>query len=463
MPADFLTPAARIENARTLASALGLSADQAAELLRLSVLITADPNDKTAWVTAGETADLLRRTIEHVDKEPGAYAPSVEIVIGAASARSNARRLYVAIGDQRVSISKVELRSAQCAEVPGLWALVSACYVTGVALSLALSQEPLFGSPDPLHVDFEQIGLVRKNFDHPLDLGVAYMAGAGAIGNGFLWAARHVEVFGTLHIVDDDQVSSGNLNRQVWFGPDDVDEFKATRLVEIAQPHFPRLTLVPRVARLQDLPERSEGAWLKKLLVAVDSRRARRALQNEFPGEVFDASTTDIREIVVHHNRQVSDSACMSCIYEPDQEETSREAHIAGHFGVSVDEVRSERISDAAAKVIAGKFPTLEAAALVGTAYDSLFKRLCAEATLQTSEGKRVLAPFAFVSVLAGALLLIEMFRPEARHATGTNYWRLSPWHPPLARRRVLRPRQQGCAFCSSEIMAKVNRNLWGS
>jgi hypothetical protein len=463
MPADLLTPAARLENARTLASALGLSADQAAELLRLSVLITADPHDKTGWATAAESANLLRRTIEHVGNEPGASAPTVEIVIGAASARSEGRRLYVNIGDQRLSISKDELGRAPCADLPGLWALVSACYVTGAALSLALSQEPLFGSPDPLRVEFEQLGLVRQNFDHPLDLGVAYMAGAGAIGNGFLWAARHVEVFGTLHVVDDDQVSSGNLNRQVWFGPDDVDEFKATRLVELARPHCPRLKLEPRVARLQDLPERSEGPWLKKLIVAVDSRRARRALQNEFPGEVFDASTTDIREIVLHHNRQVTDVACMSCIYEPDQEETSREAHIAEHFGVSVVEVRSERISVEAAKVIAGRYKTLEAGALVGTAYDSLFKRLCSESALKTSEGKRVLAPFGFVSVLAGALMLIEMFRQMNPHRTATNYWRLSPWHPPLAKRRVLRPRQPGCAFCSNETLAMVNRELWGS
>jgi hypothetical protein len=152
----------------------------------------------------------------------------------------------------------------------------------------------------------------------------------------------------------------------------------------------------------------------------------------------------------------------MSCIYEPDKEETSRESHVAEHFGVSVDEVRSERISEEAAKVIASRFPTLETAALVGMAYDSLFKRLCAEAALKTTEGKRVLAPFAFVSVLAGALMLIEMFRQTPRHPADTNYWRLSPWHPPLARRRVLRPRQQGCVFCSNEIMAAVNRELWG-
>lgn len=389
-------------------------------------------------------------------------AGNVEIVIGAASARSSAPRLYVLIGDQRLSISRHELGVASSADLPGLWVLVSACYVSGAALSLALAREPLFGSPDPLHVEFEQLGLIRGNFSNPLNLGVAYMAGAGAIGNGFLWAARHVEIVGTLNIVDDDRVSSGNLNRQVWFGAADVGEFKATRLVERAQPHLRRLKLKPRVARLQDLPERSEGPWLKKLLVAVDSRRARRALQNEFPGEVFDASTTDIREIVVHHNRQISDFACMSCIYEPDQEETSREAHIAEHFGVSADEVRNERISKEAAKVIADRFPTVDAASLVGTAYDSLFKRLCAEAALKTSAGKRVLAPFAFVSVLAGALLLIEIFRQASPHPAHTNYWRLSPWHPPLARRRVLRPRQPSCDFCSNEIMAKVNYELWG-
>jgi hypothetical protein len=161
-------------------------------------------------------------------------------------------------------------------------------------------------------------------------------------------------------------------------------------------------------------------------------------IQNEFPGEVFDASTTDIREVVVHYNRQLTENACLSCIYEADDEEFSRENHIAEHLGVSVDDVRTERISAPIAETIARRFPNLSAGELVGAAFDTLFKRLCAESQLRTLTGRAVTAPFAFVSVLAGALLALELVRRLAGRdsALNFNYWRLSPWHPPLARRR---------------------------
>ena len=62
---------------------------------------------------------------------------------------------------------------------------------------------------------------------------------------------------------------------------------------------------------------------------------------------------------------------------------------------MSVDEVRSERISGSSAEKIAARIPNLEASALVGIAYDTLFKQLCGEGTLRSLEGRRIVAPFA--------------------------------------------------------------------
>ena len=135
---------------------------------------------------------------------------------------------------------------------------------------------------------------------------------------------------------------------------------------------------------------------------------------------------------------------------------------IRDSLGVPIKAVRSERISADCARMIANRFPTLDAAALEGTAYDSLFKRLCSEGQLRTVAGKRVVAPFAFVSVMAGALLALEIVRRSApAEAPSDNYWRISPWHPPLARRRVRRPRQPGCDFCGSPLLQRVNKHLW--
>ena len=50
-------------------------------------------------------------------------------------------------------------------------------------------------------------------------------------------------------------------------------------------------------------------------------------------------------------------------------------------------------------------------ATLIGKAFDSLFRELCAQQALLTPSGEQILAPFAFVSNLAGALLALELAR----------------------------------------------------
>jgi ThiF family len=347
--------------------------------------------------------------------------------------------------------------------LPAIFEVIVACYACAAVMQKVFKDRLPFHVPSPLVISFAQFGVGFDALDAEIDLGRTYLVGAGAIGNGFLWASRHLNLRGQLDIADDDCVSSGNLNRQIWFTTDDISKPKAERLALHAQPYFPGIKLEPRSQRLQELAERSDGPWLKRAIVAVDSRRARRKIQNEFPGEVFDASTTDIREVVVHYHKQPTSTACLSCIYEADQEEIAREAHIADHLGVSVEEVRTERISDDAAGRIVKRYPKLHKAQIVGGSYDTLFKQLCGQGELKTIEGRRVIAPFAFVSVLAGTLLALEVVRRLGTgHASKRhNYWRVGPWHPPLLRKQILRPRQTGCEFCGNPTLARVNSGLW--
>ncbi|MHB8390263.1 MAG: ThiF family adenylyltransferase [Acidobacteriaceae bacterium] len=463
MSSHLLTPEARRENAATLASALGLSLEDASEALDLDIAITAEPTDRVAQQIAREVSELLSRTVRRISVAQGEGNIAAELVLGSAVPRTNSHKIYVGVRGDRAVISQSAHATEICAPIPGILGLLIACYASAAALYHALGGILPFGLPEPFVLPFDQLGIDLTSLAQPIDLGHAYMAGAGAIGNGFLWAARHLDLRGRLEIADDDCVSSGNLNRQIWFNADDIGLPKVARLSQKAQALLPRLVLVPRPCRLQDLPEKSASPWLHRLIVAVDSRRARRALQNECPREVFDASTTDIREVVLHHHIQPTAHACLSCIYEPDDEEFSREQHIAEHLGVSVDDVRSERLSAPVADIIAARFTGLAAADLVGTAYDTLFKRLCAESRLHTPAGRTVIAPFAFVSVLAGTLLALEIVRRlgKGNSARDFNYWRSSPWHPPLARRRTLRPRQPGCVFCGNALLRKVNESLW--
>lgn len=463
MSPNRLTPEAQRENAAALASALGLSLADAAEALDLDIAITVDPADDTAQQIAWEISELLGRTVRRISTAQLEGSVAAELVVGSAVPRTSGIKIYLGVRDDHAIISQSAHTTEACIPIPAILGLLIACYASAATLYHALGGILPFGLPEPFVLRFDQLGIDWASVPGPIDLSRTYIAGAGAIGNGFLWAARHLDLRGQLDIADDDHVSSGNLNRQIWFNADDIGWPKVDRLVMRAQPLFPRLTLVPRQCRLQGLPEKSDGPWLRRLIVAVDSRRARRELQNEFPGEVFDASTTDIREVVMHHHAQPTTQACLSCIYEPDDEEFSREQHIAEHLGVSVEDVRSERISASIAQIIAARFPRLVAADLAGTAYDTLFKRLCAESQLRTLAGRTIIAPFAFVSVLAGTLLALEIVRRlgSGGNARDFNYWRVSPWHPPLGRRRTIRPRQPGCAFCGNALLRKVNEAMW--
>ena len=446
-----------------LAAALGLALPDADKALQFDVAVSYPPENAIADEVAHELKAILGRTVRSIELN-GAISDSViEVVIGNGERRGNVDALYIAIDSERAIIGP-DRGASTTFEMAPIFAVIIACYASAAVMHRIFGHRLPFQVPAPLTLPFAEFGVSARALQTSIDLGTAYLVGAGAVGNGFLWAARDLDLRGELNIVDDDIVSSGNLNRQIWFSPDDIDKPKAERLTLHAQRHFRHLKLIPRRQRLQDLTEKSAGPWLKRMIVAVDSRRARRSLQNEFPGEVFDASTTDIREVVVHHHRQITENACLSCIYEPDGEETSREAHIAEHLGVSIGEVREERISEASAILIGRKFPQLDQAGLAGVAYDTLFKQLCGAEELKTLEGRRVVAPFAFVSVLAGSLLALEVVR-RLGEQSGTppdNYWRVSPWHPPLSRRRICRPKQSDCEFCGNRLFRAVNTRLWG-
>ena len=327
MSDHFLTPEAQRENATALATALGLSLSEASEALDLQIAITVESGDATGVQIGYEISQLLSRTVRHVTLAAPHENVATELVVGSAKPTTNAKQLYLSVLPDHAKISQNEHDAKICAPTLPILVLLISCYASAATLSRALDRALPFAPPDPFILDFRQIGIEWNSVMAPVDLEHTFLAGAGAIGNGFLWAARHLNFRGQLSIADDDAVSSGNLNRQIWFQTDDIDLPKVDRIVEKAQIYFPQLKLVPNRCRLQDMPVKSEGPWLRRLIVAVDSRRARRELQSELPGEVFDSSTTDIREIVVHHNIQPNALACLSCIYEADEEEITREKH----------------------------------------------------------------------------------------------------------------------------------------
>jgi len=370
---------ARIENERTLRALMGVDATDT--VLDASAAITSE--ESGAADAAEYTAQLLSRTLSRVEVN-GLNAADVEIVLGNARPRTAAPKLYLTASDGSVVITREKVGDGFAA-VHRIFALLGACHAAAGAVSVLAGANARHVLRTPIELRIADLGR-GEDLNAPRRFERTYLAGAGAVGNAFLLGLSAFDVSGEIHVVDPDVVSAGNLNRSFWFQPADVDVPKAEALVRRAGPHLPGIALVPRVCRLQDVEERSAGPWLERLVVGVDSRRARRRLQDELPGDVFDASTTGVEEVLLSFSSGRSDGPCLGCFYPADQVEMAHEAHVASTLGVDVADVAEHLVSERAARAIVQRYPHLCAEHVQGLAYDSLFKQLCSAGELKVDQ-----------------------------------------------------------------------------
>lgn len=444
---------AQQESARTLAAVFGLGEEEAIALLDIGVAVTLD-GSSTADRLGLHLLRVLRRTVGRSEESA---TPSVEVLIGAAAPRTKARVIRVVRRSDVVEVGQAA-EGAGLGKIsePGL--VIIACYAAAAAVRVALGSAFRLPFTDPVFLNVEDLAVPRG----VVSLGRMYLAGAGAVGHAFVYGLAGMQVAGELHVVDPKVVSEGNLNRCMWLEPEDVGSPKAEALTRRAAASFESLKLEPRVGDLGRLSERTAGPWLEKLVVGVDSRRARRRLQLELPRDVFDASTTGIEETVLHFNTRL-DPVCLGCVYHEDQAENAHEIHVASVLGVSLDEVREHFITGPAAAKIRMRHPQLKNEDVEGRAYDSLFKALCGAGQIGVDEGRTVLAPLAFVSLLAGVQLAVEVVRRMAAASVAGPYstWRLSPWATPVPELRNLITRRPNCECCGRPEIRDAVESIW--
>lgn len=432
------------QNAMMLASLLGVGEDEAADRLDRIVLVTAEPGWKSMWKL--ELAKVLGRTLR-VEIESCGDRCDLEVVIGQAGRRTQGPVVFVDVDAQGLVIGR-EVRVLTGSQPHGLYGAAAACAVSAAAVHAAIGAAELPEVRLPMNFNFADLGVPAGALERGIILEEAFVAGAGAVAHGFLHAARHLKMSGSLTIADPKVVKAGVLNRCLYLTADDIGSDKAVALVERAQADFPKLELIANVCDVRQVLKGRAGPP-ETLFVTVDSRVTRRSLQSEFPHKIIDASTTDVSGVVVHSNTLPTAHACLACIYSHVPEEHSRERAIAAGLGVDLDTVREVYISAEAAQRIHEKYPQIDPGSIAGTAFDSLFRQLCAQQALTTPEGRQVLAPFAFVSAWAGILMAVETLRVFSGERS-TNYWRIDPWNLPIARGRVMRDKLAGCVFCAN-------------
>lgn len=447
------------ENLLTLQNLLGQNEQISQRIIGSSILISGDENypSLTEYLKS-----ILQKTFENIKTTADAKSVyACEIVLNANGAITPGPHIFLgqqSANDITISSSPPLLELSR--ELHPFLYFLTSCYV-GAFIMKSISENLPVSIPDSIRLDTARIVETQDVFSSEVNLGEAYLAGAGAIGNSFLYALSTFKVRGELKIVDPDFVSGGNLNRCLFFNEDDVLKKKVQVLTEKAQPLFPNLKLTPIPYEFSKIPNKPTDAWLSKLIVGVDSRRARRNLQREIPKEVFDASTTGITEVVVHHHKRPLVGACMGCVYVRQVQEEAHANHIAEVLGVTLDQVKLQFVTQEAASSISQKH-NINTSDLIGLSFDTLFKQLCGEGKLKSTEGKQVLAPLAFVSALAGAFLALNVVQNHL--GVGSyNYWRLSPWAEPNFRLRQNLLKNVDCEFCNDKTYLQVATSLWPS
>ena len=147
-----------------------------------------------------------------------------------------------------------------------------------------------------------------------IDLGVVHLAGAGAVGQGMLYALRQLPgVSGRLIVVDPEAVALSNLQRYVLSMDGDVGTTKVT----VAQRAFTDTKIeVVAVESAWGTDERSTSV-VETVAVALDTAAARIGVQAGLPRALYNAWTQPTDLGWSRHEVFGGEEPCLACLYTP--------------------------------------------------------------------------------------------------------------------------------------------------
>lgn len=300
----------------------------------------------------------------------------------------------------------------------------AACFGVANAFRYTFSEHlPSGGLDDALRfstLHFDRTSTLRSK-RRAIDLGELHLIGAGAIGNGAVWAlSRMPDLSGRIVIIDPEEVDMSNLQRYVLCDQGSIGR----RKVEV----------LGGVLKESSLDSREHfGTWgsylscrddymLDRVAVAVDSAEDRRAVQAALPRWIANAWTQP-ENIGVSRHTFLDDQACLCCLYWPSGAQKSRDEIIAEAIGLpgAKEEVRSRlqniqptdadllrRIADAL-HVPLDPLLQFEGRPLQDFYSQAICGGLILRLGNRDNDPAQVQAPMSFQSCLAGILLAAEV------------------------------------------------------
>jgi molybdopterin/thiamine biosynthesis adenylyltransferase len=171
------------------------------------------------------------------------------------------------------------------------------------------------------------------------DIGVLYLVGAGAIGNGFIWSLSHMPgLAGEIHVIDDELVDVSNLQRYVLTTTGDEGVAK----VEVAK-RFPRLatavSIVDHKMTWGGFLSKRAAPWnFETIAVALDSAADRIAVQAALPRRLLNAWTQP-GDLGISRHGFLDGRACLACLYLPTGRLKNEDQIVAEAIGLGGQEL----------------------------------------------------------------------------------------------------------------------------
>ena len=468
----------------TLAHLGHVSREEARQLFSTEIVVRCDPKmqgNRTYRLASGFAATLLSKMFPNVIRDSGdgqllsTNANLAQAVLNFGGT-GNHRRAGIIHANCKRWMVHVDTGLDFEPDVEEAWnpilALITGCYaaartagkVFGARIEAAETLSPFS------ILDF-RTGTVEFDWNEPLNLAEIHMAGIGAVGSALLFALlNHGAAEGKLILVDHDIIDSTNIERYCFFEPDDCLQKKVEVAKKRLESVLPRLKVVAVPERMQKYVKESYGAdstfKIARLISAPDRRDTRREFQTLLPAELWDASTGP-DDLIIHHNTFKPEQACLACVYPPDPSEDAHFKHVAETLNVPLARIKSgDLIDENDAQQIRQRYPELALDELVNRPFDTVFSQLCAGGKIRLQAGDEVvIAPFPFVSALAGVLLYFELVKTIRQDRFGAfqnhNYIRINPFFNPNPSLKKMLPSSPSCPVCKSPAMQRTFARMW--
>jgi len=306
-----------------------------------------------------------------------------------------------------------------------------------------------------------------------ININETILVGAGAIGNGVIWALQKLEnAKGELIIVDNEKVSLTNLQRYILSTQDHIDKDKT--VVFGTKQDTKGVRFISEQKKWEVYIVSRQNWNIKTVLSCVDSAKDRITIQGTLSKYIFNAWTQQ-ENLGVSRHIDFINSSCLGCLYYPENPGSSRSQEVADNLNISDSEreIRSYLannlpIDEALLRLICNtnqKLKFNELIYYIGKSLDVFYSEIvCGRVIIKSQDvhHKDIDVPCAFESAMAGLLLAAEFVKFNAgwndeKYSDSIRFNLLRPLTKYI---RTPEIKRTNC-FCNDEVYRQVYLNKW--